>query len=386
MARILHVVTSPRAEGTPRLVLDWLTVKEHQQAVVFLSGSPPDLLGEFLASGAAIATAETIVPGPRKFWRMMRLVQREVRSFRPDLVVAWPMGFSHWIFLGARAAGSRAALLSHCGNPSGTAWPYGPTLTWICLWTTGLCRGRVVACSRYVKARFREIPLVPNSIVGVAYNSVQTGRVAERADAARRGRAAVGPFRVVMVATLESHKDHATLIRAAALLRHADRAFEFLLAGQGALEQPLKALAARLRVADRVKFLGARRDVPELLGQSDLFVLSTTPNEGRPGVILEALAAGLPIVASDVAPLREVLEDGRWGALVPAGDAEALARELLKWSRAGRPNADRMAAGRAHAARFTPERMIADYLREGRRDVGGGVTRRGARAEPTSRA
>lgn len=385
MARILHVVSSPRAEGTPRLVLDWLTVKGHDQAVVFLSGSPPDLLGEFQASGAAVVTAETLVRGPRKFWKMIRLVQREVRAFRPDLVVAWPMGFSHWIFLGARAAGSRAALLSHCGNPSGTGWPFGPTLTWLCLWTTGLCRGRVVACSRYVKGRFREIPLVPNSIVGVAYNSVQTARVAERADAARRARPAGRAFRVIMVATLESHKDHATLIRAAALLRHALPAFEFRLAGHGALEPSLKALAAELKVANQVEFLGARRDVPELLGQSDLFVLSTTPHEGRPGVILEALAAGVPIVASDVAPLREVLEDGRWGVLVPAGDPEALARELLRAARAGPPDADRLAAGRAHASRFTPERMIADYLREGNRDAGGGVTPRLASAEPSSR-
>jgi len=384
MARILHVVTAPRAEGTPRLVLDWLTVKEHNQAVVFLSGSPPDLLGEFMASGAKIATGETFVRGPRKFWKMMRLVQREVRAFRPDLVVAWPMGFSHWVFLGARMAGSRAALLSHCGNPSGTAWPYGPSLTWICLWTTGLCGGRVVACSRYVKDRFREIPLVPNSLVGVAYNSVQTARVAERADAARRERLAGRVFRVVMVATLESHKDHATLIRAAALLRHADPAFEFLLAGQGALEQSLKALASELRVTDQVRFLGSRRDVPELLGQSDLFVLSTTPNEGRPGVILEALAAGVPIVASDVAPLREVLEDGSWGTLVPPGDADALARELLRVARSGPPDAARLTAGRAHAARFTPERMIADYLREGCRD-GGGVAPRLVRPEPSSR-
>src|SRR5580658_5733815 len=154
MARILHVLASPRAEGTPRLVLDWLTVKGHEQAVVFLSGDPPDLLAEFRAAGCLLGTGDTVVPGPGKFLRMARFVRGHVKEHQPDVVIAWPMGFSHWVFLGARAAGSRAALLSHCGNPSGAGWPYGHLLTWICLWTTALCRGRVVACSRYVQGRF----------------------------------------------------------------------------------------------------------------------------------------------------------------------------------------------------------------------------------------
>jgi glycosyltransferase involved in cell wall biosynthesis len=364
MARILHVLASPRAEGTPRLVLDWLAVGEHEQAVVFLTGEPPDLLAEFRSTGRVLAVGSVLVRGPLKFWRIMKLARDHVRTYRPDVVVAWPMGFSHWVFLGARAAGSRAALLSHCGNPSGTGWPYGPLLTWICLWTTKACGGRVVACSKYVQDRFREIPLVPNSTVGLAYNCVQAASVAARADEARRSRPPGSRFRAIMVATLESHKDHATLIRAAGLLRDQGVEIEIILAGAGSLEAPLKALAAGLGVGENVTFLGARRDVPELLGASDVFVLSTTPHEGRPGAIMEALAAGLPIIASEVEPLREVLEDGRWGTLVPVGDAQALAESLASASRTGPPAPGRAARCRSHAAGFTPERMIADYLRE----------------------
>jgi glycosyltransferase involved in cell wall biosynthesis len=364
MARILHVLTSPRAEGTPRLVLDWLADSRHEQAVAFLTGDPPDLLQEFKTAGCLLGAGDVLVPGPRKFWEIVMFARDKVRSYRPDVVIAWPMGFSHWVFLGARAAGSRASLLSHCGNPSGTGWPYGPLLTWICLWTTRLCGGRVIACSRYVQERFKEIPLVPNSIVGLAYNCVQTASIATRADAARLTRPRGGPFRAIMVATLESHKDHATLIRAAGRLREQRIDIEILLAGAGSLEASLKALAAELSVGEIVKFLGARRDVPELLGACDLFVLSTTHNEGRPGVIMESLAAGLPIIASDVKPLREVLEDGRWGTLVPAGDSLALAESLAAASRSGSPDKARIAAGRSYAGSFTPERMIADYLRE----------------------
>jgi glycosyltransferase involved in cell wall biosynthesis len=369
MARILHVLATPRAEGTPRLVLDWLAVGEHEQAVVFLTGDPSDLLPEFQATGCVLGVGDVLVRGPRKFLKIAGFVRDQVRVFKPDVVVAWTMGFSHWVFLGARAAGSRASLLSHCGNPSGTGWPYGPLLTWICLWTTKACGGRVVACSRYVQERFREIPLVPNSIVGLAYNCVQARMIAVRAAESRRTRQPGGPLRAVMVATLESHKDHATLIRAAGLLRKQGVEIEISLAGAGSLEQSLRALAAELEVEDSVKFLGARRDVPELLGACDIFVLSTTPNEGRPGVIMEALSAGLPIIASDVKPLREVLEEGLWGTLVPAGNAAALAAALAASVRSGPTNQARMAECQSHAVSFTPERMISDYLHEAGREV-----------------
>jgi glycosyltransferase involved in cell wall biosynthesis len=362
MTRILHVLNSPRAEGTPRLVLDWLTVGEHDQAVAFLSGDPPDLLDQFRRAGTVLGIGDAIVPGPRKFLNISRLASRWVREYRPDVVIAWPLGFSHWIFLGARAAGSRAALLSHGGNPPGLDWVNRYVMGWICLWTTALCRGRMVACSRYVQRQYREIALVPSATIGFAYNSVQGKTVGARAALARAGRREQGTIHAVMVATLEKHKDHPTLIRAAALLRDRGVTIEIGLAGTGREETALRALAAQLGIDGRVKFLGMRSDIPELLGQSDIFILSTTPQEGRPGVIMEALAAGLPIVASDVEPVREVLEEGRWGSLVPKGDAEALATAIETLAARLPPDPVEVAAGQAHANEFTPQRMIADYL------------------------
>ena len=133
MTRILHVLTSPRAEGTPRLVLDWLTVAQHEQGVAFLQGEPADLLEDFRRTGCWLRTGAAIVPGPRKFVAIARAVHGWVREFEPNVVIAWPTGFSHWIFLGARAAGSRAALLSHGGNPPAAHWFGRYVATWICL-------------------------------------------------------------------------------------------------------------------------------------------------------------------------------------------------------------------------------------------------------------
>ena len=366
MTRILHVLTSARAEGTPRLVLDWLTVAGHEQGVAFLTGEPADLLAEFRSAAPWLRVGEELVRGPRKFWRMAWAAARWTREFQPDVVIVWPTGFSHWIFLGARAAGSRAALLSHGGNPPAAHWFKRYVMTWVCLWTTAACGGRLVSCSRYVQQQFQGIRFVPRSVVGFAYNSLRAEAIARRAETARRGRGPGGRFRAIMVATLEAHKDHVTLLHAARLLQDRGVEWELLVVGAGTLEGELKAQAGELGVADTVKFLGARRDIPELLGQSDLFVFATTPQEGFGIVLFEALAAGLPVVASAVTSIREVLEEGRWGTLVPPADPDALAAALEVAVARGRAGDELAQARRDFATAFNPERMVSDYLREAR--------------------
>lgn len=163
-----------------------------------------------------------------------------------------------------------------------------------------------------------------------------------------------------MVATLERHKDHATLLRAIPEIRRAIQNFRLLLAGDGALRQELEQLAADLGVADAVEFLGVRPDVPELLGHADIFILSTTPQEGLGSVLLEALAAGLPVLASDVPACRELLQDGKYGTLLPAGNPQALAAAVLAaFNRNTKPDA----AFDDYLVEFCPAVMMEKYLR-----------------------
>lgn len=334
------------------------------QGVAFLSPEPADLLEEFRRTGCWLRVGDTLRPGPSKFLAIARFAGQCSSEFNPELVVAWPLGLSHWIFLGVRSRLSPAALISHGGNPPGAGWFSHYVMAWACFWTTGLCRGRVIACSKYVQRLFQEIPLVPKSVVGISYNSVRAASIAERSGKARLARAQGAPFRAVMVATLEAHKDHATLVRAAALLRARGTALEIMIVGSGSLAESLKALSRSVGAESMVTFLGTRNDIPELLGQSDVFVLSTTPQEGRPGVILEALAAGLPIIASDVEPVREVLEDGKWGTLVPAGNPGALAAALASAVESRDGDQIQIKNRQAHAAQFTPNQMIFNYLAE----------------------
>lgn len=134
-----------------------------------------------------------------------------------------------------------------------------------------------------------------------------------------------------------------------------------VLAGTGNKEDELKALATTLGIADRVKFLGLRRDVAELLKVFDLYVLSSVW-EGLPIALLEALAAGCPIVSTSVGGVPTVVTPGVNGELVQPGDAPALANALVDLL----GDAERLAAYRRGARsmfleRFTIEHMVRAY-------------------------
>ena len=132
-------------------------------------------------------------------------------------------------------------------------------------------------------------------------------------------------------------------------------------AGRGSCLEDLKGLAADLGVAERVTFLGEVRDIPALLGRARMFVQPSL-SEGIPLTVLEAMARGLPVVATRVGGLPEVVVDGETGLLVPAADPPALAQAVLSLWRdpdaAGRMGE----AGRKRVERvFDVRRMVADY-------------------------
>jgi glycosyltransferase involved in cell wall biosynthesis len=114
-------------------------------------------------------------------------------------------------------------------------------------------------------------------------------------------------------------------------------------------------------LSHRVELLGARADVPDLLARSDVFVLSSR-SEGFPVSVLEAMAAGLPVVATDVGGVGEAVEDGETGFLIPAADSEALAAALERLLVDGELRRRLGAAGRARALRlFDVSRYRAAY-------------------------
>ncbi len=153
-------------------------------------------------------------------------------------------------------------------------------------------------------------------------------------------------------------KDHATLFEAMAKTPDAHLA----VLGDGELRHSLEGLASHLGIADRTHFTGWWDDVVTALADLDVVVLSSR-NEGTPVALIEALAAGRPVVATDVGGVRHVVQDGETGWLCPPGDAPALAA-LLQRVLANRHVAAGLAEeGRRRVAEhFGRARMVADHL------------------------
>ncbi|MBN9246546.1 MAG: GT4 family glycosyltransferase PelF, partial [Hyphomicrobium sp.] len=162
---------------------------------------------------------------------------------------------------------------------------------------------------------------LPNGI-DIASLSTRAARSREKKE---KGRTVIG-----MVARLDLIKDHDTLLQALNLVCLQVPNCELWIVGDGAQRVTLEDLARSLGIADRVKFLGNRSDVPELLGQMDVYAFSTTRAEGFGIALIEAMAAGVAIVASDVPACREVLGNGEAGIIVPPGDVTKLAEAIVE--------------------------------------------------------
>ncbi len=135
---------------------------------------------------------------------------------------------------------------------------------------------------------------------------------------------------ILSVGAISSQKNYGLLIEVAAAMTNAGRLNplpRFRIAGGGADLSVLRTRVAELELGDVVEFLGERSDVPQLMQESDLY-LNVSLYEGMPLTLLEAMASGLPIVATDVPGNRELVEDGANGAKAPLGDAEAIARAI----------------------------------------------------------
>ena len=136
-----------------------------------------------------------------------------------------------------------------------------------------------------------------------------------------------------------------------------------VLAGDGDLREDVEALAHKLAVAERVRFLGYTRDMGSWYAAFDAFLL-TSANEGAPVVAIEALAAGVPVVATEAGGTGTVVDDGETGLLAPVGDVDALAAHLQRLrdddalrARMGAEGARRM------RERFSSARMADDVER-----------------------
>lgn len=184
------------------------------------------------------------------------------------------------------------------------------------------------------------------------------------------------PGRVVaghVGALVDKHKGQTVIIEAARLLRQTHPEVLFVLVGSGRDEAEFKTLAADL---PSVVFEGWRQNVGDYLAAFDLLAFPSR-EEGLGSTVLDAMSFGLPVVASRVDGLPEIVTDGETGFLVPSGDAAALADAVARLARDPSLRRRLGAAGRERAAGFSPEVMVEAYDRLYRQVLGAGPAAEG---------
>ena len=224
---------------------------------------------------------------------------------------------------------------------------------------------RYVPVSHDLHRWLKDVVRIPAAKAELIMNGVDTVRFAPNLPAATTPWAGEDVFTIGTVGRLQDVKDQASLIDAFALLcarRPEQRArLRLAIVGDGPLREKLAQKAQDAGVAELVWFPGARNDIPELMRSFDVFALSSIA-EGTPVTLLEAMACGLPVVATKVGGIPEVVQDGVNGALVPASNAQALAAALETYIQDDARVAAHGAAARAGIERhYSVAAMVGAY-------------------------
>jgi glycosyltransferase involved in cell wall biosynthesis len=278
-----------------------------------------------------------------RVWRLSRLL----REWQIDVVHTHNVAPFIYAAPAARLAGvdrvihSRHGPLARSGRAGQTAFR----------WTSGLAH-RIVCVSNHT-AQVAEEEGIARRRLCTIWNGIDLSRFAYL------GPKAQGP--VVTVARLAPEKDIETLVRAVAIARRSEPSLRLEVAGDGECRPALQQLAVELGVGDHVLFRGEDRDIPQLLARSSVFVLPSLA-EGISLTLLEAMARGLPVVATRVGGNPEVIVDGESGLLVEVRAAEDLARAILKvYTNADASQQMGLTARRRVEQHFDVRRMVADY-------------------------
>ncbi len=337
---ILHVVTTVEMGGIEILVRD-LAAQQRKAGytvnVCCSSGHGGVLESDFATLGVGVYCASAY-RGRWSLPRVMASIWGILRHVRPNIVhIHTESVFAIIPALMARLQGTPSLVRSlHLCVPGGTdGWL---RRRWRRLEMTGCVwlGVRIVGVSSDVRHDESRRVGIPEEWITVIDNGIDT----ERFGAEGRGHLALTTligreaprermFLMLCVARLQPQKNHALLVRATAdlLRRDCPREPHLLLAGVGELEADLRRLSRELGVNDYVHFLGLRRDVPDLLAETDVFVMSSD-FEGFGISVAEAMSAGKPVIATDVPGFKSVVAHGQTGLLIAPGDPHRFADAL----------------------------------------------------------
>ena len=262
--------------------------------------------------------------------RILSFLLGAIREFRPDVIHAHNFEASAW----ARALGAlfpRLVVATHVH--SGRMVVRHPAHRIRIDRILNRRADLVIVLNQEQEVYVRERLGVPSERLRVMPNGIDTQRFRPREEAASSAAGlapdadAAHPVSMISVASLTDVKNHDGLLDAFISLAPRHPGLRLILVGDGPLRDDLESKCREASVADRVEFAGLQHDVSAFLSRASIFVLPSH-REALPLSLLEAMATGLPSVASRVGGIPEVVEDGRHGLLVEPGDTQALAAAI----------------------------------------------------------
>ena len=312
--RLVHITPGLEMGGLEKLQVEFARHADRDRFELhFVSLSDRGSLAADIEAAGCRVTALNHPTGlsPRLLWNLTRCLRHlgaEVVHTHDDraLIYGTPA---------ARRAGVRTVVHTRHGRSPGLSSRQKRLIRWASLAVTYF-----VCVSNEAAALSREHG-IPSNKIHTIHNGIDLERFAYA------GRNEKGPM--VLVARMTPEKDVETLLRAFALVHQALPAARLEIAGDGICLADLKALATQLGLGSSVTFLGPVRDVASLLKRSALFVLPSL-SEGISLTLLEAMASGLPVVATNVGGNPEVVAEGETGLLVPARSPARLAEAMTR--------------------------------------------------------
>jgi glycosyltransferase involved in cell wall biosynthesis len=324
--RVLHVLANLGAGGAERMAVHivlGLNRQRFEPAIVAYAGRYGSDLEQQL-DGAGVKTW-FLGKGPGFDWRTYYRLHRVFKEFRPDIVHTH-VHVMRYAF--PSLAYFKPRLMVHTVNNIAER-EIEPRARW--LQRLAYRRGVIpVAVAREVANSLQRLYGIGNS--RVVWNCIPTDLYASPQTSRQAWRVKQGFLEddvlFVCVARFAPQKNHALLINAFAKGPASDPKAHLVLAGQGVLRAQLQERVNRLGLTSRVHFLGLRTDIPDVLGAADIFALGSD-YEGNPLSVIEAMAAGLPIVSTAAGGVPELLQNGKQGFIVQPGQGEQLSEAMM---------------------------------------------------------
>ncbi len=347
--KILHIVAHAHRGGCEKNCYHFIAGSSNYQHAILVLGEKGPMTIEWERQGVSIEHLSILQIGMFSFYKSLK---KRLTNAQFDLVICWST---------IRLPLQLAALKNitnevrvHLGNPLN----HNPLKDLVLHWLfPNKGHIKLMACSNYVANTYSKAAYFKQFTIQTSLNPISLP------SAFPKKQLVEGQFTIGMVARLDPIKDHATVLKAFEIVSKQLQNVRLHLVGDGVLRNNLEQQVATMHLSSRVVFHGDVSNVYDYLNEWDVFVYATTPSEGLGSVVAEAMANGLPCILSDLPMLRELAPVEGLALFFEAGNAQALAEQLLYLlpNQVLRASMGNTAYNYARQY-FGVERFIKDYL------------------------